>query len=363
MTAADQDQDRNEAATPHKLAEARKQGQIARSADLVSALVFCTAVAYLCWQGMALLEAQFRFDRLLMARAGAGALHADEELTRIISESLVHGLELLMPFFIALLLGSIVASLAQTGGIFSLKPLEPDWNRLNPAKGFERVMSLRTMFDTGRALLKLTILVIIVVLVAQDLRPQFHQLAAATSGTFLRLLVADAGSAALKMACGMLAIAAVDLVFTRREFDRKMRMSRREVREESKQREGDPRIRARLRGLRQELLKRSLAVRQTRHADLLVTNPTHYAVALQYRHGSMAAPRILAKGADGMAAAMRDIAHRRGIPIVQRPSLARALYAQAEVDQALPEAFYRDVAQLMIWVIAMKRSRGAEVTP
>lgn len=100
-------------------------------------------------------------------------------------------------------------------------------------------------------------------------------------------------------------------------------------------------------------------MRQTRHADLLVTNPTHYAVALQYRHGQMAAPRIVAKGVDGVAAAMRDIAYRHRIPVVQRPSLARALYAQVDVDESLPEGFYRDVAQLMIWVIAMKRTRAA----
>jgi len=356
--AAEQDQDRNESATPYKLAEARRKGQVARSTDIVSAVVFCAAVAYLYARGIATIEQQFRFDRLLLAQAfaaqagdGAGAL------VHLAFEMLQHGVMLLLPLLLTIMGAAIVASVAQTGGIFSFHPLQPDWTRIDPVKGFQRVMSLRTLFDTGRALAKLAVLSVVVYLAVRDLAPHFHQLAAATPASFLRLLMADAASAGMKIALALVAIALVDLLFSRREFNRKMRMSRREVREESKQREGDPRIRARLRELRREMLKRSLATRQTKHADVVVTNPTHYAVALMYRHGQMSAPRVIAKGADGLAAAMRDIAHRHAIPVVQRPALARALYAQVDIDDALPEAFYRDVANLMIWVIAMKRAR------
>ena len=255
------------------------------------------------------------------------------------------------------MLAAILANCVQTGGLFTLNPLQPDWNRLNPVKGLERVLSMRTLFDAARALGKLLVLALIVHGALQDLRQHANALAAVSPHTFVRQLLGDAGSAAFKIALGLLAVAAVDLAFTRREFGRTMRMSRRELQDETKHREGDPRIRSRMRELRRQMLKRSLAVRRTRDADLLLTNPTHYAVALSYRHGEMAAPRVVAKGSGGMAATMRDIAHRHGITVVQRPALTRALYAQTDVDDELPQAFYRDVAQLLIWVIAMRRAR------
>jgi flagellar biosynthetic protein FlhB len=356
--AAEQDQDRNESATPYKLHEARRKGQVARSTDVVSAVVFCAAVAYLYARGMSTIELQFRFDRLLLAQASA--LDAGDGAGALLQLSfalLQQGVVLLLPLLLTVMGAAIVASVSQTGGIFSFHPIQPDWTRIDPVKGLQRVMSLRTLFDAGRALVKLVVLSTIVYLALRDMAPHFHQLAAATPGTFLRLLVTDAAAAALKISLGLVCIALVDLVFTRREFDRKMRMSRREVREESKQRDGDPRIRSRLRELRREMLKRTLAIRQTKHADVVVTNPTHYAVALVYRHGQMSAPRVVAKGADALAASMREMAHRHAIPVVQRPALARALYAQVDIDESLPEAFYRDVANLMIWVIAMKRAR------
>jgi flagellar biosynthetic protein FlhB len=356
--ASEHDQERNESPTPYRLSEARRKGQVARSTDVVSAVVFCVAVAYLCARGMTTIERQFRFDRLLLAQLPRLAGNDGAEPAMKLAFAMIEqGVMLLLPLFLTVMGAAIVATVAQTGGIFAFHPLQPDWSRINPVTGFKRVASLRTLFDTGRALAKLAVLVTIVHFAVRDMAPHFHQLAAATPGTFLRLMLAGAAAAGVKIALGLVFIAAIDLVFTRREFDRKMRMSRREVRDESKHREGDPRIRTRLRELRREMLKRSLATRQTKHADVVVTNPTHYAVALMYRHGQMSAPRVIAKGADALAASMRDIAHRHAIPVVQRPSLARALYAQVDIDEALPEAFYRDVANLMIWVIAMKRAR------
>ena len=356
--ATEQDQDRNESATPYKLSEARRKGQVARSTDVVSAVVFCAAVAYLYARGLGTLEQQFRFDRLLLAQlprvAGNDGV---EPLLQLAFVMIEEGVMLMLPLLLTVMVAAIVATVAQTGGIFSFHPVQPDWSRINPVTGFKRVFSLRTVFDAGRAMAKLAVLVTIVYIAVRDMAPHFHQLAAVTPGTFLRLMLADAAAAALKIALGLGVIAAIDLAFTQREFSRKMRMSRREVRDESKNREGDPRIRSRLRELRREMLKRSLATRQTKHADVVVTNPTHYAVALVYRHGQMSAPRVIAKGADALAANMREIAHRHAIPVVQRPALARALYAQVDIDESLPEAFYRDVANLMIWVIAMKRAR------
>jgi flagellar biosynthetic protein FlhB len=153
-------------------------------------------------------------------------------------------------------------------------------------------------------------------------------------------------------------VAGADVVFTRRDFARQMRMSRRELKDEYKNREVDPRIRARLRELRRELLKRSRSLRNTRNADVVLTNPTHVAVALQYRHGEMEAPRVVAKGAGQLAAAMRAIAGRHEIVVVQNPPLARRLFREAPLDAYLPVSFHAEVARIMVWVLAMRQQRN-----
>jgi flagellar biosynthetic protein FlhB len=183
--------------------------------------------------------------------------------------------------------------------------------------------------------------------------------AAAPPAEFVRILLANAASLGWKMALALGVIAAADLLFTRREFTRNMRMSRRELKEEFRQREGDPRIRARLRELRRELLQRSQSLRNTRDADVVLTNPTHYAVALRYVHGDMPAPRVVAKGAGQLAAAMREIAARHRVVVVQNPPLARRLFREAPLDAYLPASFHAEVARIIVWVLAARQRQAA----
>jgi len=184
--------------------------------------------------------------------------------------------------------------------------------------------------------------------------PQFYHLADLSPLGLMRTLFADMASLGLKISLALGLIALIDLMYTRFEFNKKMRMSKREIKDEVKHREGDPRIRARIRALRIELLKRSLALRRTRDADVLITNPTHVAVALKYVHGQMTSPLMLAKGKGFMAAAMRRIAARHQIPVVQNPSLARALYQDLPVNQHVPEAMYAQVARIIVWIFARR---------
>jgi flagellar biosynthetic protein FlhB len=189
--------------------------------------------------------------------------------------------------------------------------------------------------------------------------PQFHLLSALPPAAFLQVALADFAALGWQLSAALAAIAVVDMLFTRREFGRRMRMSRRELKDEFKHREGDPRIRARLRELRREMVQRSRSLRNTRSADVLLTNPTHYAVALQYVHGEMDAPRVVAKGAGHLAAAMRDIAARHHIVVVQNPPLARRLFREAVIDAYLPGDFHAEVARIIVWVLAMRRAHGS----
>jgi flagellar biosynthetic protein FlhB len=266
---------------------------------------------------------------------------------------------ILAPLLIALPLAALAASVAQTGMVFSPGALHVDFQRLNPATGWKRVFSLRTLFDGLRACVKLLVLGFAGGAALAGLRTQFAALTALPPATFLQGALSDFVNLGWKMAAALALVAVADMVFTRREFGRRMRMSRRELKDEFRQREGDPRIRGRMRELRRELVQRSRSLRNTRNADVVLTNPTHFAVALQYVHGEMDAPRVVAKGAGQLAAAMREIAARRGIVVVQNPPLARRLFREAALDDYLPESFHAEVARIIVWVLAMRQQRAA----
>jgi flagellar biosynthetic protein FlhB len=193
----------------------------------------------------------------------------------------------------------------------------------------------------------------------QDMVPHFGQLGDVTPYGHAGLLLRDLGAMAIRVALALCVIALLDYGYSQREFAKNMRMSMREMRDETKNREGDPRIRARLRELRRELLKRSVAVQRTAQADVLITNPTHIAVALRYRHGEMAAPVLVSKGSGALAAVMRVIAARHHIPVLRSPTLARALHAKTPLDAPIPAELYPGVARLMVWVLSMKTARRA----
>lgn len=355
--AADQDLDRNEKATPHKLQQARSKGQVAKSQDVTTVVILLVAVAWLSAQGWDGLRHLFQFDRLILSQAASAAAVSPLGVLDVASSD---ALAMLAPFLGAVVLAAIVANLAQTGPVFTFHPLKPDFDRLNPATGFKRVFSMRSLFDLLRSLLKLGILGATAWIALHAMLGQFHHVAGLSTLGQVQLMVKDAASLGMKLVLALAVIAAVDLWYTRRSFDNKMRMSRRELKEEHRHREGDPRIRARLRELRRAMLKKASSVRRTQDADLLITNPTHYAIALQYTHGEMPAPRLIGKGVGATAAAMRLVAQRHQIPIVQNRTLARALYACMETDQYVPAEHYAQVARLMIWVLARRGPRPAK---
>ena len=355
---ADQDLDRSEAATPFKLKKAREQGQTARSADFTAALVFTAAMVFAAWQGWEVALGLLRASRAEFFRLGESAASgpaAWDAAVRLATDAAAA----LLPLLLVLPAAALAGTWLQTGFVLSLDPLKIDFARISPAAGLKRLLSLRTLFDSLRACVKLVLLVAAGALSLQALLPRFDAVSALAPASFLRLWIADTAALGLRMAAVLMLVAILDLAFTRREFGRRMRMSRRELKDEFRNREGDPRIRARLRELRRELLKRSLALRNTRNADVVLTNPTHYAVALRYVHGEMDAPRLVAKGSGQLAAAMREIAWRHRVPVVQNPPLARRLFRHLGIDDDVPPMFHAEVARVIVWVYAMRQQRRA----
>ncbi|MDR6602123.1 flagellar biosynthetic protein FlhB [Achromobacter deleyi] len=350
--------DKSEAATPYKLQQARRRGSVARSPDLTGAVALLTAAAALYAWSWDALQSLMALGRASLVQGLSMEVTA-ASMVSLIGHVGAEALRIIAPFALAVGAAALVASLAQTGLVWSGFPLKPDLTRINPVTGLKRLFSMRTIYDAFKSVIKVSILAWVLYLIVRDLEPALYRLGERTPFEALRQLMSMLASMSLKLAFVALLLALLDLGYTRFEFKRKMRMSRRDVKDEVKHREGDPRVRSRLRGLRAEMLQKSASVRQVGQADVLIVNPTHLAVALEYKRGEMAAPVMLAKGAGSLAARMRSEASRCGVTIVRNPVLARALYFQGEMGQTIPTALYADVARIMVWLLAQRNARAA----
>lgn len=355
---ADSELDRSEKASPHKLRQAREQGQVAKSPEVAAVLVLLVALGYLYVQGAAAFTALFQFERRLLITAthfsGDSA-----QLWPLLHFLLAQMLVFLLPLFVLSMLAALLGNLVQTGLLWSPAALAWKTQRLNPLQGWRRLWSLRALFDCARALVKLTLLGLLLGFTLERLFQTLSTWSSLNPWLYLNSVLHRIAVVGFQAAGLLVGVAAIDAVFARWEFARNTRMSRRELKDEFKHREGDPRIRQRLRELRHEQFKRRLTLRNTRDADVLITNPTHVAVALRYRHEEMQAPQLVAKGSGAMASAMRALAGRHRVPIVRSPSLARALYRQLDIAESVPPALYGPVARIMIWVLAQQPERGA----
>ena len=352
---AEQDSDLTEAATPYRLEQARKRGSVAKSPDFTAAAALAALTGVLYADGWNGLKQSIRLEQAILARIA----HADWSVDAVatwLGQLGIGMLHILAPLFLALAVTAILANLFQTGPVFSATPIAPDFNRINPATGFKRLFSMRTLYDAFKSVLKLTILASVAYCAIREVIPGLTGLSLLDPKGYLKRLLDMSGSLLVKLALTLIVIGVIDFAYTRWEFAKRMRMSRRDVRDENKQREGDPRIRSRIRELRKEMLKRSKAMRNLPSADVLITNPTHIAVALRYQHGSATAPQLVAKGAGELARKMRQVASRHHIPVVQNRLLARTLFREVDYDGFVPEKSYAQLAKIMVWARMMREA-------
>jgi flagellar biosynthetic protein FlhB len=354
---AEQEQNRSEPATPFKLREAKKRGSVAKSMDLNS--VFVIAALLVClqlWAWPAAMK-QLSLAGLLFQQSSAFGFSQTQVWAWLVT-ALAETLLLLAPFFGAVMLAGALSSLVQHGPVFSVHPIKPDFNRLNPATGFKRIFSKRALFDLVKNLVKLALFVWVIYLAISQLLPSLLALLNVQAKAYAARALDDVAGLVFKLLMAMLAIALMDLIYTRWEYGDKLRMSRRELKDEIKQREGNPKIKARIRELQNEMRRKSQAVKNIPKADVLVTNPTHLGVALMYRHGEMAAPAVVAKGVGDMVEKMKAVARRHRVTIVENRRLARALYA-LDLHDPVPEEHYAEVARILVWIQEARKGRSA----
>lgn len=339
------DQDKSEKPTPYRLEEARKKGEVAKSQEVTGVMVMVAFAALIALGAADAARAFAGATRGMIGLAGSGAA-LNGGFVSLAGAMYAPVAQALLPLVLGLVIAAVLGNVLQTGPMITTHPLKPDFKRLNPMQVVRRVFSMRTVWELGKMLVKLGALAGLCAMFVWKARA-LAEAAVQTLPQRMGGLMLDAFVKASIYVLMVLALAAlVDLLFTRREFLKKMRMSRRELKDEVKRRDGDPHVKSKQKQAIRDLLKKTRAVGQVRDADVVLTNPTHVAVALRYRPGKTMAPVVLAKGAGFLCTHIKREAARHGVPIMRVPPLARALYRECEIDGLVPEAQYAELGPI-----------------
>lgn len=358
--AEESDQERSFAATPRREEQAREEGQVARSRELGTSLVLVAAAAALWWLGPSTADSFGQLLRAGLAFDHASSLDAKNMLQRLNGLSW-QALALVLPWLAILSLAACAGGVAMGGWLFSIKSFSADFSRLGLLRGLGKMVSGQSLAELGKALLKALLIVSVAVwLLWQDREALMSLGSVAPEGALAgvaRLVVV----AFLLLSGSTVLVALIDVPLQLWRHHKGLRMSLDEVKREMRESEGDPQLKARIRSLQREAARRRM-MSEVPKADVVVTNPTHYAIALAYREGSRA-PQVVAKGHHLLAGKIREVAAAAGVPILEAPPLARALYKHAELGAEIPWQLYEAVALVLAWVMQLRAARSGAPAP
>ena len=340
--------DKTEAPTPRRREEAREQGQFARSTDLTAAAMLLGFLLLMNSYGPGLVKA---LQALMTELLSADSL--SELKTDLVGPTLVRALVVaggaVAPLLVGAVVIAIVVNLAQVGFFFSGKRLQPNFGVLNPLRGLGRLFKFESLVQLVMSVLKLSL---VAAVAWSAVNGRMGEIVLAQDMSYLDGFSLGATlvySIGVRVALLLFVLAVLDYGYHRYKHEQELRMTKQEVKEEMRRMEGDPKIKQRRRQLAMQMAQKRLA-KDVPTADVIITNPTEFAIALKYDSDNMHAPRVVAKGQDLMAKRIREIAIEHGIPIVERKPLARALYKLVEVGQEIPEQFYSAVAEILAYV-------------
>lgn len=351
-------QEPTEEASPKRLREAREKGQFPRSQDLVAGLGLVGAAMVMRSMGPGFYEAV----STAMTTAFTGLSRTDmtpQSAGTLLQELGLLLLRAVLPLAGVLVLIGLVAGLLQSNFHLSLNHLAPDFKKINPASGLKRIFSLRTLVEVLKGLMKLAAIGLVAYRTFMSALPEIPSL----MGQNVAMGVAHIGGVVVSslqtIGFALLALGMVDYGYQFWEFRKSVRMTKQQVKEEMKQQEGAPEIKQRQRQQQRELARRRRALKDVSTADVVVTNPTHYAVAVKY-DSAAGAPRVVAKGADLLAQRIKVLAKKHAVPMVENRLLARTLYASVAIGKAIPPELYTAVAEVLALVYSLRRQQRLE---
>jgi flagellar biosynthetic protein FlhB len=345
---AEEGGEKTEAPTPKRREEAREQGSVARSPDLNAAVVLLGALLLLHWYGGGLFQALQTVVQHMLSRDSFAQMDPHHLLDTTVPQLMTIA-RAMAPLMLGIIVLAVLANIAQVGWHLTPSRLAPNFAALNPMTGLERLLKRRGIVALAMGILKMTLVGLMAYSAIHsriDLIVHVEQLTFLQAFGLAGQMIFDIG---MRVGVLLLVLAVFDYLWQRRQLEQSLKMSKQEVKEEMRRMEGDPKVKQRRRQIANQLAHKRLK-KTVPTADVVVTNPTEFAVALKYDSATMAAPRVVAKGQGLMAARIRELAVEAGIPILERKPLARALYKMVEVGQEIPEEFYSTVAEILAYV-------------
>jgi len=354
-------EERTEQATPRRRQEFRERGQVARSGEVNSVAALLGGLVLLYFSAPLIYGGLTSLLRFALGEAMTRDLTL-ASVQELMSSVTYRSLACFAPVVVGMMVVALLASYGQVGLMAAPEALRPKLANLDPARGLKRMFSLRAVMRMLLSLVKLALIVGVFTLAVRNRLAEFFPLVNASAGGVFAYLCHTSALVSFQVCAVLVVIALADFGYQRWEHERTMRMTRQEMREEMKRLEGDPLVRGRIRQVQREMARRRM-MQDLPKADVVVTNPTHYAVALRYEAATMEAPRLVAKGRDRLAAKIREIARYHGIPFVEDRFLARALYRSAEVGTEVPFTLYQAVARVLAYVYQLRRRQPARYVP
>jgi len=351
--AEESDLEKTEPASPERLEKARQEGQVARSRELVTFVMLVTALGGLwtmgttiSWHFGSAMRTGLQFERTSAFDPSHMMVHAQTVV--------LLALQALAPLLVMMLVAALMAPMMLGGWLLSTKSLAPNFSKLNPMAGIGRMFSTETLAELVKTIVK-SLLVGSVAwwVLASNVSSIMALMSEPISAALPHALRLVAGACALLIG-SLLLVVAIDVPYQLWSHAHKLRMSREDLRQEQKENDGDPQVKAQIRRQQHQMAKRRM-MSEVPKADIVVTNPTHFAVALKYRDKEMRAPLVIAKGADLLALRIRAIASEHGIPILEAPPLTRALYGHTKLGEEIPLALYSAVAEVLAWAYQLRR--------
>jgi flagellar biosynthetic protein FlhB len=344
--------ERTEQATAKRRADARKKGQVARSREIPSVLVLLTGLTALFFWSSAMYRHSARLLARLFGQIGSYPLDpvSFQELARDILSSMA---VILAPVLLGIAAAGVLGNYLQVGSLFSWEAARPDFGKINPGKGLGRLFSRQAAAELAKSIVKF---LIIGWVAYATIRAEWGQIVALWNQEVVQIfqyIGRVSFDLFLKTVLVMAVLAGLDYAFQRWSYEKSLRMTRREVQDEFKQTEGDPLIKSRIRSIQREMARKRMMA-EVPKADVIITNPTHLAVALQYRYRDMNAPKVVAKGAELVAQKIKEIARAHGVPFVENKPLAQTLYKTVEVGETIPTSLYQLVADILAYVYRLR---------
>jgi len=353
--AEENDQEKTEQATPKKQEETRQKGRVAKSRELPSVAVLGACLLYFYFNASAMTSQMMEMLKTQLRNAGNFSITMDS-INPMLFDVIFQTFILLLPFLIVAVISGFIANILQAGFVFSSEAIAPQFSKIDPLKGLQRLFSLQSVVELFKNILKLLIVGVVAYLTIKS-----------EAGEILPLIRLDVqnilvyfGRVSFKIlytTCWVLIVLAIlDYAYQKWEYAKSIKMTKQEIKEENKQTEGDPLIKGRIKRLQREMARKRMMAAVPK-ADVVITNPTHLAVAIRYEAETMNAPVVIAKGADFLAEKIKEVAIKNGVPLVENKPVAQVLYRMIDIDQSIPENLYKAIAEILAYVYSLKQKR------